>query len=67
MPQPGSRHPGFFQSSQATFLELWAFPDFLGPPWTLLDTSLSLWKLGNSMKIPGDTSKQLSVTEFWPG
>jgi hypothetical protein len=41
MPQPESRHPGLFQSSQATVLELWASPDFLGPPWTQLDTSWS--------------------------
>ena len=41
MPQSGSRHPGFFQSSQATVLELWASPDLLGPPWTQLHTSSS--------------------------
>ena len=29
------------QSSQATFLELWAFPDLQGPPETQLDTSWS--------------------------
>ena len=39
MPQSRSRHPGFFQSSQATVLELWASPDLLRPPWTQLDTS----------------------------
>ena len=41
MPQPESRHPGLFQSSQATVLELWASPDLLGPPGTQLDTSWS--------------------------
>ena len=39
MPQSESRHPGLFQSSQATVLELWASPDLLRPPWTQLDTS----------------------------
>ena len=33
--------PGFFQSSQATVLELWASPEVLEPPGTLLDTSCS--------------------------
>ena len=33
--------PGVFQSSQATVLKLWAFPDFQGPPETQLDTSWS--------------------------
>ena len=33
--------PGLFQSSQATVLELWASPEVLGPPGTLLDTSCS--------------------------
>jgi len=41
MPQSESRHPGLFQSSQATVLELWASPDLLRPPWTQLDTSWS--------------------------
>ena len=45
MPQPGSRRTGFFQSSQATFLELWASPDLLKAPWTILNTSLGLGKL----------------------
>ena len=51
MPQSGNRHPGIFQSSQATVLELSAFPELLGPPWTQLGTSLSLGKLENSMNI----------------
>ena len=32
---------GLFQSSQATVLELWASPEVLGTPGTLLDTSCS--------------------------
>ena len=41
VPQSRSRHPGFFQSSQATVLELWVSLDLLRPPWTQLDTSWS--------------------------
>ena len=33
--------PGLFWSSQATILELWASPDLLGPPGTLLGVSCS--------------------------
>ena len=51
IPQSGNRHMRIFQSSQATVLELWASPELLGPPWTQLDTSLTLGKLENSMKI----------------
>ena len=49
MPLSGNRHLGILQSFEATFLELWASPELLGPPWTQLDTSLSLGKLENSM------------------
>jgi hypothetical protein len=42
MPQSRNRHPGIFQSSQATVLELWASPELLGPPWTELHMSSSL-------------------------
>ncbi len=37
------------QSSQATVLELWAFPDLQGPPGTQLNTSWS------HLKTPQDT------------
>ena len=50
MTQLGIRHPGLFQSSQATVLELWASPDFLDSPRTQLDTSSSLGKLGITQK-----------------
>ena len=40
MRQSGSRHPGLFQSSQATVLELWVVGALEGPPWTQLD---SVW------------------------
>ena len=50
MTQLGIRHPGRFQSSQATVLELWASPDFLDPPRTQLDTSSSVGKLEITQK-----------------
>ena len=48
MPQPESRHPGLFESSQATVLELWASPDLLNPP----DTSLAAAR--PLLEPPGD-------------
>ena len=51
MPQSESRHPGLFQSSQATILELWAPPNLLRSPWTQLDTSRSLGKLEITSKV----------------
>ena len=57
MPQPESRHPGLFQSSQATILELWAPPDLLGPPWMQLDTSWS------DVETPQGQKKRPDLTE----
>ena len=50
MPQSRSGHPGIFQSSQATVLELWASPELLGPPGTQLDTS---WGHFDAGKVSG--------------
>jgi hypothetical protein len=64
------------QSSPATVLELWAFPDLQGPPETQLDTSWShLETLQKHRKRPNLTGKYLkqevlsglfqSRAQFW--
>ena len=68
MPQPESRHPVFFQSSQATVLELWASPEVLGPPGTLLDTSCSHQETPKAhRKRPHLTGKCLTSRKSRPG
>ena len=58
MPQLGSRHPGLFQSSQATALELWALAALQGPPWTQLDSVCGhLQTLQKRRKRPDLTGK----------
>jgi hypothetical protein len=69
------------QSSQATVLKLWAFPDLQGPPETQLDTSRSHLETpqkhrkqpsltGKCLKqevVPGlFQSSQGTVLELWP-
>ena len=73
MPQSGNRHPGIFQSSQATVLELWASPELLGPPGTQIDTSLGhldapeaqkTTRLRNLLEPPGDAPAAQKATRL---
>ena len=73
MPESESRHPGIFQSSQATVLELWASPELLGPPGTQIDTSLGhldapeaqkTTRLRNLLEPPGDAPAAQKATRL---
>ena len=64
MPQPESRHPGLYQSSRATPLELWASPDLLRPPQTQLDSSWSHGKLEITSQIYPTFSSIGCYTQF---